>query len=67
MSDNAQPIARDAAAPQADAELWARAAYENCHPEDTFADLKRRALFSKEARGLLRDWMAAAQRRNAVD
>lgn len=66
MSDNAQPISRDSAAEQADLEEWVRVAYERCHPEDTFGDLKQRAQFSKEARGLLQDWMAAAQRRNAA-
>jgi len=35
------------------------AAYERCHPGDSFADLKKRARFSKEDRGLLADWMAA--------
>jgi hypothetical protein len=34
--------------------------YERCHPEDTLDDLKHRARFSKEAQGLLRDWMAFA-------
>ncbi|MGY2903392.1 hypothetical protein [Bradyrhizobium sp. URHC0002] len=34
--------------------------YERCHPGDTLDDLKRRAAFSKEDRGLLRDWMATA-------
>lgn len=67
MTGKAQPMAHDATSGQAEAELWVRAEYERCHPEDTFADLKQRALFSKEARGLLHDWMAAAQRRNAVD
>ncbi len=43
-----------------------RAAYERCHPQDSFADLQRRARFSKEDKGLLRDWLAAAERtRNA--
>ncbi len=36
--------------------------YERCHPEDTLDDLKRRARFSKEDQGLLRDWMALAAR-----
>lgn len=40
----------------------ARAAYDSCHPDDSFADLKRRASFSKEDRCLLRDWLAAAER-----
>ena len=34
--------------------------YERCHPGDTLDDLKRRAAFSKEDRGLLQDWMAIA-------
>jgi hypothetical protein len=41
--------------------------YERCHPSDTFEDLKRRASFSKEDRGLLRDWMAVATRRAAAE
>jgi hypothetical protein len=37
--------------------------YERCHPGDTLNDLKRRASFSKEDKGLLRDWMAVARTR----
>jgi hypothetical protein len=40
--------------------------FERCHPGETLEDLKRRASFSKEDRGLLRDWMAIAARRAAV-
>lgn len=40
----------------------ARAAYDACHPDDSFDDLKRRAAFSKEDRCLLRDWLVAAER-----
>ena len=40
-----------------------RADYERCHPNDTFDDLKRRAHFAKEDKGLLRDWLAIAERR----
>lgn len=40
----------------------ARAAYDACHPDDGFDDLKRRAAFSKEDRCLLRDWLAAVRR-----
>jgi hypothetical protein len=29
--------------------------FERCHPGETLEDLKRRASFSKEDRGLLRD------------
>jgi hypothetical protein len=39
--------------------------FERCHPGDTLDDLKRRAVFSREDRGLLRDWMAIAARRAA--
>jgi hypothetical protein len=39
--------------------------YERCHPDDTFDDLKRRTRFSKEDRGLLRDWMALATERTS--
>ena len=41
--------------------------YERCHPGETLEDLKRRASFSKEDRGLLRDWMAVAAARAATD
>ncbi|MDA9467077.1 hypothetical protein [Bradyrhizobium sp. CCBAU 53415] len=37
--------------------------FERCHPGETLEDLKRRASFSKEDRGLLRDWMAVAATR----
>jgi hypothetical protein len=41
--------------------------FERCHPGDSFEDLKRRASFSKEDKGLLRDWMAIARARAAAD
>jgi hypothetical protein len=36
--------------------------YERCHPSDTFEDLKRRASFSKEDRGLGLDGSSDAPR-----
>jgi hypothetical protein len=48
-------------------ELLIRDDYERCHPGDTLDDLNRRAAFSKEDRGLLRDWMAIAAVRAAAD
>lgn len=42
--------------------IWAD--YERCHPEDRFADLKHRARFSKEDKGLLRDWLTVAEHRD---
>lgn len=41
-----------------------RADYERCHPEDRFADLTHRARFSKEDKGLLRDWLTVAEQRD---
>jgi hypothetical protein len=41
--------------------------FERCRPGETLEDLQRRASFSKEDRGLLRDWMAIAARRAAAD
>ncbi|MGB3865846.1 MAG: hypothetical protein WBA29_09475 [Xanthobacteraceae bacterium] len=35
------------------------------HPDDSFDAMKRRAAFSKEDKGLLRDWMALAALRAA--
>jgi hypothetical protein len=47
------------------AESLVRADYERGNPGDRFDDLKKRARFSKEDQGLLRDWMALAARRVA--
>jgi len=44
-----------------------RADYEKCHPDETLEDLKHRARFSKEDKGLLRDWMVVARRRTNAD
>lgn len=33
--------------------------YDACHPDDSFADLARRAAFSKEDRCLMQDWLDA--------
>jgi hypothetical protein len=41
--------------------------FERCHPGETLDDIKRRASFSKEDRGLLRDWMALAAKRAAAE
>ncbi len=40
--------------------------FEHCHPGETLEDVKRRASFSKEDKGLLRDWMAVAAIRAAT-
>lgn len=41
--------------------------FERCHPGETLEDSKRRASFSKEDMGLLRDWMAVAAKRAEAD
>jgi hypothetical protein len=53
----------DGDAKRPDLEALIRADYERCHPEDSLEDLKRRACFSEEDRGLLGDWMALAASR----
>lgn len=40
--------------------------YERCHPGETLDDMKRRASFSKEDKGLYRDWLALAATRAAA-
>jgi hypothetical protein len=41
--------------------------FAQCHPGETLEDIKRRASFSKEDRGLLRDWIALAAIRAAAN
>ena len=40
--------------------------FNRCHPGETLDDVKRRASFSKEDKGLLCDWMALAAIRAAT-
>jgi hypothetical protein len=44
-----------------------RADFAQCHPGETLEDIRRRASFSREDKGLLRDWMAIAAIRAAAD
>lgn len=37
--------------------------FDRSHPDDSFEEMKRRSAFSREDKGLLRDWMALAARR----
>lgn len=60
------PIGPPEDADRAHLESLIRADYERCHPGEAFEDLKRRARFVKEDKGLLRDWMALAARRAAA-
>ncbi len=50
-------------AERAHLESLIRKDFEQCHPGETLEDVKRRASFSKEDKGLLRDWMAVAAMR----
>lgn len=45
----------------AEIDAVARSAYDRCHPDDSFDEMAARARFSKEDKGLLRDWRAAAR------
>ena len=40
--------------------------FARCHPDDSLDEMRRRSAFSKEDRGLLRDWMAVAAARAAT-
>ena len=55
---------RDADMQEPDFESLVSRDYERCHPGDSFADLKRRARFTKEDKGLLADWLDLALRRH---
>lgn len=61
-----QPIGPDDPETRARYEALIAADYAQCHPGDTFENLKQRARFSKEDKGLLRDWMEVAARRMAA-
>lgn len=56
-----RPIGPDDTALRAALEARAAKAYDRCHSDDSFADLKRRARFSKEDQGLLKDWLTAVE------
>jgi len=47
-------------------EALIREDFGRCHPDDSLEDMKRRSVFSKEDRGLLRDWMSVAAARAAT-
>ena len=59
-------IGPDEAERRARQEALVRDDYDRCHPDDSFDDLMRRARFSKEDQGLLRDWMALAAQRELL-
>ena len=68
MLSNSHDYVRPASeAERAYLEELIRADFAQCHPGETLEDIKRRASFSKEDKGLLRDWMAIAEIRAAAD
>ncbi len=68
MLSNSHHYVRPASeAERAYLESLIREDFERCHPGETFEDIKRRASFTKEDKGLLRDWMAVAARRAEAD
>lgn len=40
--------------------------FAQCYPDDTIADLRRRASHSRQDKGLLRDWMSLAAERAGI-
>jgi hypothetical protein len=68
MLSNALDFVRPANdAERAYLEFLIKADYERRHPGKMLEDIKRRALFSKEDKGLLRDWMAVAAGRATAE
>lgn len=66
-SDSLHFIRPRDAAERAALERLIRADFEQAHPDETLDDVKRRAAFSREDKGLYRDWLAlAATRAEAV-
>ncbi len=56
MPSSSHEVARPAhEAERADLESLVREDYARCHPGETLDDMKRRAAFSKEDKGLYRD------------
>ena len=65
-TDSRQHLDSDSTEDRTYLESLIREDFERCHPGETLEDLKQRASFSREDRGLLRDWMAVAAARAAA-
>ncbi len=64
MPTNSHDFIRPAdASERAYLESLVRADYDRTHPGETFDDMTRRVSFSREDRGLYRDWIALAATR----
>lgn len=67
LSDAYHYVQPASAAERAYLESLIREDFARTHPGETLDDIKRRASFTREDKGLLRDWMAVAARRAAAD
>lgn len=67
LSDSHHYVQPDNGAERVYLESLIREDFARCHPGEALEDIKRRAAFSKEDKGLLRDWMAVAAGRAATD
>lgn len=68
MPSNSHHFVRPASeAERAFLESLIGADYERCHPGEALEHIKLRSAFSREDKGLLRDWMALAAVRAAVE
>lgn len=62
MSNHAQPLSnwQNPACTSAESEALARELYERLCRDDTFDDLKRRAVFDRQDAGRLKHWVRAS-------
>ena len=67
LSDSHRYVLAANEAERAYLESLIREDFERCHPGETLEDIKRRSSFSKEDKGILRDWMAIAAARARAD
>jgi hypothetical protein len=66
MLSNSHDFVRPDDAERTYLESLIREEYDRCRVGETFDDMKRRMPFSREDRGLYRDWMAIAADRAAA-
>jgi hypothetical protein len=59
-------IPPDSAAARTALEQSIREDFERCHPGETLDDVRRRAAFTKEDKGLYRHWLAVAAARARI-
>jgi hypothetical protein len=67
LSDSHHHVRPRDEAERACLESFVRDDYERLHPGETLATLRRRAAFTKEDKGLYREWLALAAARAAAE